>query len=157
MATPHLDEAERCGRVALLHEGVVMALDEPATLQSALPGIMLEVSAEGARPPIEALGRLPGVDDVQLRRSGARAPSSEESDAAGRVATGLKDAGIVAPRCGPFRRHSKTCSSTWSPAPEMRATVSRCMEHDVLRCDGRRLPSRSCVRPRLPPMARSFA
>ena len=43
-----------------------MALDEPATLQSALPGIMLEVSAEGARPPIEALGRLPGVDDVQL-------------------------------------------------------------------------------------------
>ena len=38
MATPYLDEAERCARVALLHEGRVMALDEPSTLQASLPG-----------------------------------------------------------------------------------------------------------------------
>jgi len=97
MATPYLDEAERCGRVALLHEGAVMALDEPATLQSALPGIMLEVSAEGARPPIDALSRLPGVDDVQLFGDRAHVRLSGESgDAVERVATGLKEAGIAA-------------------------------------------------------------
>src|SRR4051812_7533328 len=28
MATPYLDEAERCGRVALLHEGKLLALDD---------------------------------------------------------------------------------------------------------------------------------
>ena len=96
MATPYLDEAERCGRVALLHEGAVMALDEPATLQSALPGIMLEVSAEGARPPIDALSRLPGVDDVQLFGDRAHVRLSGESgDAVERVATGLKEAGIA--------------------------------------------------------------
>ena len=96
MATPYLDEAERCGRVALLHEGAVMALDEPATLQSALPGIMLEVSAEGARPPIDALSRLPGVDDVQLFGDRAHVRLSAESgDAVERVATGLKEAGIA--------------------------------------------------------------
>ena len=97
MATPYLDEAERCGRVALLHEGAVMALDEPATLQSALPGIMLEVSAEGARPPIDALSRLTGVDDVQLFGDRAHVRLSGESgDAVERVATGLKEAGIAA-------------------------------------------------------------
>ena len=30
MATPYLDEAERCSRVALLHEGRLLALDTPA-------------------------------------------------------------------------------------------------------------------------------
>ncbi len=97
MSTPYLDEAERCGRVALLHEGAVMALDEPSALQAALPGVLLEVSAEGTRPPIEALSRLPGVDDVQLFGDRAHVRlSSEDGDAVRRVATGLEAAGITA-------------------------------------------------------------
>src|SRR5262245_18265654 len=43
MATPYLDEAERCSRVALLSSGRLLALDEPARLQAAMPGVMLEV------------------------------------------------------------------------------------------------------------------
>jgi ABC-2 type transport system ATP-binding protein len=66
MATPYLDEAERCGRVALLNDGAVMALDEPATLQASLPGSLVEVEATGTRPPLAALAALPGVEDVQL-------------------------------------------------------------------------------------------
>ena len=66
MATPYLDEAERCARVALLHEGRLMALDEPAALQAALPGSLIEVEAAGGRPPIDALAGIPGVEDVQL-------------------------------------------------------------------------------------------
>ena len=30
LSTPYLDEAERCARVALLHEGHLLALDRPA-------------------------------------------------------------------------------------------------------------------------------
>src|SRR5919108_1494095 len=44
MATPYLDEAERCGRVALLHEGQLLALDDPSRLRAALPGRMIEVA-----------------------------------------------------------------------------------------------------------------
>src|ERR671933_1212199 len=33
MATPYLDEAERCARVALLHEGHLLSLDQPSALQ----------------------------------------------------------------------------------------------------------------------------
>src|SRR6478609_10357381 len=38
MATPYLDEAERCTRVALLHEGGLLALDTPAALRASLKG-----------------------------------------------------------------------------------------------------------------------
>ncbi|HXW06189.1 MAG TPA: ABC transporter ATP-binding protein [Vicinamibacterales bacterium] len=65
MATPYLDEAERCGRVALLHEGRVLAVDAPARLQGAFGGQLVEVVADTARPPLAALGAVPGVAAVQ--------------------------------------------------------------------------------------------
>src|SRR4051812_23721839 len=65
MATPYLDEAERCGRVALLHEGKLLALDDPSTLQAALAGQLLEVVVDAPRPPVDLLARVPGVRDVQ--------------------------------------------------------------------------------------------
>ena len=38
MSTPYLDEAERCTRVALLHDGRLLASDEPSVLRASLPG-----------------------------------------------------------------------------------------------------------------------
>ena len=38
MSTPYLDEAERCTRVALLHDGHLLASDEPSRLRASLPG-----------------------------------------------------------------------------------------------------------------------
>src|SRR4029450_4743834 len=50
VSTPYLDEAERCPRVALLHEGRRLALDTPDALRSSLPGRMLELAvSEQAR------------------------------------------------------------------------------------------------------------
>jgi ABC-2 type transport system ATP-binding protein len=65
MATPYLDEAERCGRVALLHEGHLLALDEPSRLQAVMAGQLLEVVTDAARPPVELIARVPGVENVQ--------------------------------------------------------------------------------------------
>ena len=38
MSTPYLDEAERCHRVALLHEGRLLACDDPSRLRAEMPG-----------------------------------------------------------------------------------------------------------------------
>jgi ABC-2 type transport system ATP-binding protein len=38
MSTPYLDEAERCTRVALLHEGRLLASDDPSRLRASMPG-----------------------------------------------------------------------------------------------------------------------
>jgi len=64
MATPYLDEAERCSRVALLHEGTLLALDEPGALRAALPGTVFEVMVDDHRPAQSVLEDLPDVVSV---------------------------------------------------------------------------------------------
>ena len=66
MATPYLDEAERCARVALLHEGRLLALDRPAALRTTLPGALFEVIVPDHRRAADVLGRIDGVSDVQM-------------------------------------------------------------------------------------------
>lgn len=87
MATPYLDEAERCGRVALLHEGRVMALDDPAVLRAAFPGALLEVVMQDRRPPVDLLAAIPGVDAVQIFGDGAHVRLSGDAPQGAEVVT----------------------------------------------------------------------
>ena len=61
MSTPYLDEAERCTRIALLHEGKVLALDKPSQLRSGLTGVLFEVIVPSAR---EAMDKLMAQADI---------------------------------------------------------------------------------------------
>jgi ABC-2 type transport system ATP-binding protein len=96
MATPYLDEAERCGRVALLHEGRLIALDDPAALQSAFPGTLLEVVVDANRPPVDLLASMPGVTDVQVFGDGAhvRLERDQPRDQAGSMKAALEERGL---------------------------------------------------------------
>ncbi len=61
MSTPYLDEAERCTRIALLHEGQLLALDQPAHLRASLAGTLFEVIVASPR---EAKDKLAGRRDL---------------------------------------------------------------------------------------------
>lgn len=91
MTTPYLDEAERCARVALLHEGRLLALDEPARLQQVLADQLLEVIVEAPRPPVELLQSIDGVVDVQLfgDRAHVRIAPGTAADRMGAIAQAL--------------------------------------------------------------------
>jgi ABC-2 type transport system ATP-binding protein len=65
MATPYLDEAERCSRVALLDRGQLLAVDTPGRLRAGLPGAILEVIAQPQRAALDLLSRIPGVIEAQ--------------------------------------------------------------------------------------------
>jgi ABC-2 type transport system ATP-binding protein len=65
VATPYLDEAERCSRVVLMHHGRVLADAAPAALRALLPGTVLEVDARPRTVVEQALSGLPAVLDVQ--------------------------------------------------------------------------------------------
>ena len=83
MATPYLDEAERCSRVALMHEGQLIALDTPNNLRATLPGIVVEVIAPDRDRAMGVLEHLSGVADVQLFGERAHVrfePGAELSD-----------------------------------------------------------------------------
>lgn len=81
LATPYLDEAERCSRVALLSEGRVLALEEPGRLREALPGQTAEVVAADLRRARDVLDGAPEVasaeafgDRLHVRLAGERRP-----------------------------------------------------------------------------------
>ncbi|MPZ19006.1 MAG: ATP-binding cassette domain-containing protein [Luteitalea sp.] len=65
MATPYLDEAERCRRVALLHNGHLLAVDDPSRLRAAFPGRILQVIASPHREAARLLATLFPPNDVQ--------------------------------------------------------------------------------------------
>lgn len=49
VSTAYLDEAERCNRLALLHEGRLLALGTPAEVKQLMPGTLLEVRTSAPR------------------------------------------------------------------------------------------------------------
>jgi ABC-2 type transport system ATP-binding protein len=106
MSTPYLDEAERCSRIALLHEGRLLALDEPARLRSSLPGTLLEVLVESpreAQPRLVAAGGLSGVQvfgdrlHVWLDAPGPSRAEAEFAAVARRVGINATGVRVVAP------------------------------------------------------------
>jgi ABC-2 type transport system ATP-binding protein len=66
MATPYLDEAERCSRVAMLDAGRLLALDEPDRLRASMRGTLFEVVVADARTALERLRAHAGAHNVQL-------------------------------------------------------------------------------------------
>ncbi len=96
MATPYLDEAERCGRVALLDQGRLLALDDPDALRASLPGTVIEVLADPERAALDRLARLPGIVDVRMfgERIHARFAGRGAGDAVRDAETGLSGGGL---------------------------------------------------------------
>ena len=82
MSTPYLDEAERCSRVALLHEGRLLASDEPARIRALMPGRLLEVMGHGAVGLVDTIRHIAEVADVQVFGERLHVTLGDTSDAA---------------------------------------------------------------------------
>lgn len=65
MSTPYLDEAERCTRVALMHNGRMMRVDTPGNLKSAMRGEVMEIVCDRVRDACAIVKRDPAVMEVQ--------------------------------------------------------------------------------------------
>jgi ABC-2 type transport system ATP-binding protein len=66
VSTSYLDEAERCDRVALLHNGRVLALDTPESLLDLLPGEVFSIEGPDPRAARDLLRGMPGVVGTAL-------------------------------------------------------------------------------------------
>ncbi len=69
IATPYLDEAERCNRVALIHKGEIRQLGTPAELRGSVKAKRIEIQTDRLSAAEELLSRVSGPDkpiaDVQ--------------------------------------------------------------------------------------------
>jgi ABC-2 type transport system ATP-binding protein len=96
MATPYLDEAERCGRVALVSDGQVLALDTPPRLRDSFPGDLVEVLAHPQTKAAEILDALDGIEGLQEfgERLHAQVALGAGADAATRIRSALEARGL---------------------------------------------------------------
>ncbi len=65
VATPYLDEAERCHRVALMERGKIYDIDTPTRFRTKMGITRLEVKVEPLAGAEETLAASPEVNDVQ--------------------------------------------------------------------------------------------
>jgi len=69
-STAYLDEAERCHRVALLHQGKLLFCDTPANLKSKLGKDVLSVTSSVPRPLRDQLEHAEGISSLVLTGDG---------------------------------------------------------------------------------------
>jgi ABC-2 type transport system ATP-binding protein len=65
VATPYLDEAERCHRIALMERGKIYDIDSPARFRSKMGVTRLEVKVEPLAKAEDVLATSPEAQDVQ--------------------------------------------------------------------------------------------
>jgi len=95
VSTAYLDEAERCSRLALLHEGRVLALGTPDEVKRLLPGSLLEVRAAEPRRAAALLREGMAESNVGLFGDRIHVTAPDAAQAARRVAEVLAAAGVA--------------------------------------------------------------
>lgn len=66
LATPYLDEAERCSRVALMNKGKILICDEPGNIRRSLSDKVIELITDNVRLAAARLRGLKDINDVQI-------------------------------------------------------------------------------------------
>lgn len=94
VSTAYLDEAERCGRVGLLHEGRLLACDTVDKVKAMMQGTLLEIRCA---EPRRALPRLRAAGLLSATLHGDRIHAAVPEADAGRQAAErvLREAGIA--------------------------------------------------------------
>jgi ABC-2 type transport system ATP-binding protein len=66
VTTAYLDEAERCTRIALMHQGRLMIVDDPAKVKRSLGLPMMELWSDKARAAVAIAETIDGVKKVSI-------------------------------------------------------------------------------------------
>ena len=89
VATPYMDEAGRCDRVALMQQGRVLAVDAPAAIGRRFPDRLFAVRGRGRYALLQALRAYPHAVSVQPFGAELHYSDSRLSEAPDRIAREL--------------------------------------------------------------------
>jgi ABC-2 type transport system ATP-binding protein len=102
LATSYLDEAERCTRLGLLHEGRMLHCDTPSALKKLMPGELLSLTSPQARAAREAVAGLEGVRAALLVGDSVHIVVDDARARTGALDRALAAAGIADRRLEPL-------------------------------------------------------
>jgi ABC-2 type transport system ATP-binding protein len=96
VATPYMDEAERCTQIAFLDQGRIKQLGTPDEIKARVPGRLVEVSATYPRAALAAVQAVPGVESAHLLGDVVRVLWSGAAEPEQALGSALAAAGVDA-------------------------------------------------------------
>ena len=98
VATPYMDEADRCNEIAFMSQGKIILRDTPAGMKRRVPGRVLEVAVPNYREAMPMVRALPFVKSLEVSGEYLRvlvARDEEYPNAEGALKAALSGAGFT--------------------------------------------------------------
>jgi ABC-2 type transport system ATP-binding protein len=111
VATPYMDEAERCTRVAFMDGGKVLLCDTPAAIKASVPGHLFELQASDQRAAIPVLREIEGVSAVMVFGEALRVLVAEGGPDVDTLVARLRAREITVAHAGDARMDMETAFS----------------------------------------------
>ena len=96
ISTAYLDEAERCDRLALLHQGRIMYCDTPRRLKQGMPGAIIRIGSNDPRRMQAMLQTREGVQGTLLVGDGVHIHVDDAALRVPQLRHAITDAGLQA-------------------------------------------------------------
>jgi ABC-2 type transport system ATP-binding protein len=100
VSTHYMEEAEYCHRLALMHRGRIIALDQPSQIKRLLTEPLLQFHTDDPAQAVEAVRTIPGVIEAAMFGRAVHVLVDNAADALGRIPITLKAAGRTCERLG---------------------------------------------------------
>ncbi len=95
VSTHYMDEAEHCGRLGIMNQGRLLALDSPSALkQTVVTGAAWDIVAQPLIPVLDALTALPGIEHAGLLGDHLHAITTPGAHTATSLQSALNQAGF---------------------------------------------------------------
>jgi ABC-2 type transport system ATP-binding protein len=108
VATPYMDEAERCTAVAFMEGGRIRHRGTPVEVKSLVPGRLFEIVAADPRAALAALRDADGLSSPHLFGEVVRVLSGVDGPDAEGISAWLAEHGVVADEVRPARTDMET-------------------------------------------------
>jgi ABC-2 type transport system ATP-binding protein len=95
VSTAYLDEAERCNRLALIHEGRLLGVGTPDEVKKMMPGTLIEIRTDAPRRTAAVLREQLTTDSVGLFGDRVHVATRNSAGIEARIRTLLSTAGFT--------------------------------------------------------------
>ena len=94
VSTPYMDEADRCSRVGLIHQGEIVICDTPAAIRNSLKGEIIKIVTDNWKKAQKVLSESSGVYEVQSYGEALHVLVDSSKKRKKQLSTSLQEKGI---------------------------------------------------------------
>ena len=124
VATPYMDEAERCSYLAFLSGGRITRAGTPAEIKAVVPGTLFELATAEPRVVLAAVAGMPGVRSAHLYGEAVRVLWTGDRRAPEELTLRLIGMGVAVPAIRPARVDMEAAFA-FLAEPERQAEVAQ--------------------------------